>query len=74
VRQCVRIGEVVYGDELDVVTVEARTDNISANAAEAIDAYSYRHFFSCSPLLNYQNNSLGDRIDDALAKCAQPPS
>jgi hypothetical protein len=48
VRQSLRIGNVIYRHELHIVPVQACTDNIPANAAEAVNTYFDCHFFSCN--------------------------
>ena len=46
VRQGFRIGKIVHRDEFDVLPVEARPDDVPANAAEAINANFHCHVFS----------------------------
>ena len=42
-RERFRIGDVIDGDEFDLVITERGTENISADATEAIDANLYCH-------------------------------
>ena len=59
VRQRCGIGQIVYRYEFHIIPVQTRADNITANAAEAINSY-----FDCHYLLLYEmkGNALIQRI------------
>jgi hypothetical protein len=46
VRQCFRVGKIVHRRKLNVVPVEARSDDVPADAAKAINANFHCHIFS----------------------------
>ena len=54
VRQGLRVGEVVDRHEFHVIAAQTGTDDIPADAAEAIDAY-----FDCHVFLLFWNEEFG---------------
>src|SRR5271165_6964148 len=60
--QCLRVGEVVDGDEIKIAVGERSAENVAAYAAKAVDAYFDCHIASSRTELNTMIRSYGEQV------------